>query len=270
MKFHTRLMNSVEIVAHRGASNEDPENTLAAFNRAIELGADAIECDVRLTSDQVPIVYHYYYLECLTAVNGPVFNYTAQQIEKFKVFGQNGKPSNEKIPTLFEVLEEVDGKIGLEIELKGPEVESARIVAGALNQFTHSFDAIEVTSYEPLLLIEFKAFCPEIATDLLIPRSESWMGLDIVTHNAVYRAKQAQARAVHLHPTQLTAEVVEAIHHQGIEIHAWDVNSEKDLDRACEFEIARICTDDLTSALQFFGRITYEHKKQSTEIKSIK
>ena len=56
-------MSTFEIVAHRGVPNEYPENTLTSFERAIELGADAVELDVRLTKDKIPVVYHYYYLD---------------------------------------------------------------------------------------------------------------------------------------------------------------------------------------------------------------
>lgn len=53
-------MTQFEIVAHRGAHDQVPENTLPAFERAIELGADAVELDVRLTADGIPVVYHLY------------------------------------------------------------------------------------------------------------------------------------------------------------------------------------------------------------------
>lgn len=56
-----------KIVAHRGTTS-GPENTLEAFRRALDLGADAIELDVRLTRDQRPVVYHYFYLEIDTSV----------------------------------------------------------------------------------------------------------------------------------------------------------------------------------------------------------
>jgi glycerophosphoryl diester phosphodiesterase len=56
-------MHTFEIVAHRGVATQYPENTIPAFLRAIELGADAVELDVRLTKDKIPVVYHYYYLD---------------------------------------------------------------------------------------------------------------------------------------------------------------------------------------------------------------
>lgn len=79
-------------------------------------------------------------------------------------------------------------------------------------------------------------------------------GPDVVAYNAIHRTKQAQARAVHLHPSQLSVEVVNTIRQQGIQIHAWDVNSTGNLRRVREMDITRICTDDLIQALQFFQK----------------
>lgn len=73
-------MSYFEIVAHRGVPTELPENTLPSFERAVELGADVIELDVRLTRDRVPIVYHYFYLDEATTGAGPVFQFTFDQI----------------------------------------------------------------------------------------------------------------------------------------------------------------------------------------------
>ena len=67
-------MKNFEIVAHRGIPTEAPENTIASFQRALELGADAIELDVRLTADKIPVVYHYFYLQENTSASGPIFD----------------------------------------------------------------------------------------------------------------------------------------------------------------------------------------------------
>lgn len=237
-------MAHLEIVAHRGVADEVPENTIAAFQRAIDLGADGVELDVRLTADQVPIVYHYFYLEEVTAGSGPVFNYTSDQLQDVQVpVSKGGSASYVSIPTLFEVLETIGGQIGLEIELKGPEPESPAIVGAVLQQFKHLWDTVEVTSYEPVLLLSIQEQCPGLATDLLLPRSEEWMRLDVVAYQAIHRGRLARARAVHLHPTQLSSELVSAVRRQGIEIHSWDVNDEQSLDTILAFDIRRIDTD---------------------------
>lgn len=244
-----------EVVAHRGVPKEGPENTIPAFQRAIDLGADAIEFDVRLTRDQVPIIHHYFYLEATTAVSGPVFDYTFDQLQDVEVLGSGDNVvSGCRIPTLREVMETFGGRMGLEIEIKGPEPESSQIVGAVLRNFSHLWETIEVTSYEPTLLLDIQQRCPGLATDLLFPRSEDWMRLDVVTYLAVHRARLARARAVHLHPTQLSSEVISALRSHGIEVHAWDVNDEQSLNSAMELGIPRICTDKLQQALDLRQR----------------
>lgn len=244
-----------EVVAHRGVPTEAPENTIPAFQRAIDLGADAIEFDVRLTRDRVPIIYHYFYLEEATSVSGLVSDYTFDQLQEVKVLGSGGSVvSGCRIPTLHEVLETFGGRTGLEIEIKGPEPESSEIVGAVLRDFRHLWETIEVTSYEPTLLLDIQQYCPGLATDLLFPRSEDWMRLDVVTYLAVHRARLARARAVHLHPTQLSSEVVSTIRSWGIEVHVWNVNDEQSLNSAMELGILRICTDKLQQALDYRQR----------------
>jgi glycerophosphoryl diester phosphodiesterase len=248
-------MPCFEVVAHRGVPTEVPGNTIPSFQRAVDLGADAIEFDVRLTRDRVPIIHHYFYLDEVTAISGPVFDYTLDQLQDMEVLGTSGNVVNGcRIPTLHEVLEAFGGLTGLEIEIKGPEPESSAIVGAALCDFRHLWETIEVTSYEPALLLDIQQCCPGLATDLLFPRSEDWMRVDVATYLAIHRARLARARAVHLHPTQLSSEVVSAVRAWGIEVHAWDVNDEQSLNNALELGVPRICTDKLQQALSFRQR----------------
>jgi len=137
--------------------------------------------------------------------------------------------------------------------LKGPEPEAAEIVGSLLGAYRHTWDMIEVTSFEPALLVNVRHICPGIATALLLPRSEDWMRLDVVAYAALHRARQAHAGAVHLHPTQLTHEVVSAIRAQGIDVHAWEVNDERSLRLAADLGLPQICTDELEQAVAFRG-----------------
>lgn len=246
-------MTYFEIVAHRGVSTDTPENTIPAFERAIELGADAVELDVRLTADGVPVVYHYFYLEQTTLLSGPIFEYTWEQLQ----LAQNFSDERLSIPTLQEVLETIGGKTGLEIEIKGPETTASATVATVLHQFKNFWDAIEITSYEPMILLDIRQRCPGLATDLLFPRSEAWMKPDVVTYLAIQRTLSAQARGVHLHPTQLSPDVVTSIRHQGIEVHGWDVNDKLSLKTVLELNIPRICTDNLEQALAFRQNVVH-------------
>jgi glycerophosphoryl diester phosphodiesterase len=250
-------MKYFEIVAHRGIPTEAPENTIASFQRAIDLGADAIELDVRLTSDKIPVVYHYFYLQENTSASGAIFDFTLEQLRNVKVFCKNNSAAKDgRISTLSEILEMFGGKIGFEIEIKGPEPESPEIVGGVLNEFKNFWNSFEITSYEPALLLSVQKICPGLIVDLLYPRSESWMKLDVVQYQAIHYSRLARARAVHLHPTQLSETIVNALCNQGIEIHAWDVNDEQSLETVAEFGIPRLCTDYFKQALAFRDRIS--------------
>lgn len=248
-----------EIVAHRGIASQAPENTLAAFRRAIELGADAVEFDVRLTADRIPVVYHYYYLDRVTTGVGPIFNYTLAQLRKVDVHCRADPALDTgKISTLAEVMDFINGRIGMEIEIKGPEPEAPDIIAGVLCQFKSNWDNLEITSYQPSFMLDIQRLCPGLKVDLLFPRSESWMKLDVVAYQAIHHSRLAHARAVHLHPTQLSADVVAAVKNAGIQIHAWDVNDEAALDRINGLGILRIDTDEFQQAFQYRFRVNQE------------
>jgi glycerophosphoryl diester phosphodiesterase len=259
-------MNSFEIVAHRGVSHKAPENTMQAFERAVELGADAVELDVRLTRDQAPAVFHYFYLDEITDLTGPIFNYTFEQIRKARV-GPQANPQGEPfhVASLHEVLETLAGRVGLEIEIKGPEPEAPQVIGKLLRQYRSLWDSMEVTSYEPLLLRAIREQCPGLVVDLLYPRSEPWMKLDVVAYTAIHRARLAGARAVHLHPTQLSPQVVKEIRSAGKEVHAWDVNDERGLDLVHELGLPRVCTDRLEQALAYRARTGGEDGHPLTE-----
>ena len=245
-----------QIVAHRGASvvlnrtDQAIGNTLPAFLRALELGADAVELDVRLTADQVPVVFHNFYLDGISSLTGPIFDHTWSELSKVRL----NKPDNPEITgsmsTLQEVLDILIGRIGLEIEIKGPEPASAEIIAGVLKNYPNLLCNIEITSSEPILLERFRGSLPGVPTDLLIPLSEPWMKSDVLAYNALQRGRLAGARAVHLHASQLSEEVVSKIRHGGCEVHAWGINDPSTYAAARELQISRLCTDNLEEILK--------------------
>lgn len=238
------------VVAHRGIIAAAPENTMAAFAAALELGIDAVELDVRLTRDRRAVVFHNYYLDDVTTGHGPVFDHTAADLETLRVVDRERGMAH-PLPLLEEVLSMFAGRLGLEIELKGPEPEAADIIGGLLNGVRSRWDGIEVTSFEPALLNALARSNAELGTALLFPLSESWMRADVVAYAALQRARLARARAVHLHPTQLSEDVVKTIRFGGVDVHAHSVNDERSLELAVALDIPWICTDRPERALAF-------------------
>jgi glycerophosphoryl diester phosphodiesterase len=245
-------MRRFEIVAHRGVPEGAPENTIAAFQRALELGADGIELDVRLSQDQVPVVFHNFYLDEGTNTSGPVFAHTLAELREVKLLGGRVEvPEECRIPTFLEVLEAFAGRLGLEIEIKGPEPESPKILARELEPFRNLWDTMEVTSYEPALLLDVGKRCPGLATDLIQRPSEDWMKLDVVAFVAVHTARLAGARAVHLHPNQLSSEVVNTVRAAGLEVHSGYANDVDSLRMMDQLGIPKFDTDNVRLALEF-------------------
>ena len=121
------LINPVDdsfiLIAHRGASAYYPENTIPAFEAAIEMGAEMIELDVQLTKDGVPVVFHDADIARCTNGRGRIKNHTLEELKKLdagKWFARKFKGT--RIPTLEEVLELSRGRIALNIEIKTESV----------------------------------------------------------------------------------------------------------------------------------------------------
>ena len=135
------------IVAHRGASAERPENTLAAFERAIEIGADAAECDVRLTADGAAVVLHDATVDRTTDGAGVVASMSAAEVRRLSA-------GDGPVPMLADVLACLSGRIGAVVELKDLPGEPGHREGSPVVDATLA--AIDDTGFAgPLILISF-------------------------------------------------------------------------------------------------------------------
>ncbi len=146
------------LYAHRGLHDnhsESPENTMAAFRLAVEKGY-GIELDVQLTKDMVPVVLHDYNLKRACNVDFKVSEHNYRELDQFSLFG-----SKEKIPTLREVLELVDGKVPLIIELKIRWMADilCEAVSGVLKNYPGTYC---IQSFNPFGLMWYKKHYPKI------------------------------------------------------------------------------------------------------------
>lgn len=159
------------VVAHRGASVEAPENTLAAFDLAVALGAGAVEFDVRVTADDNAVVVHDATLERTTDGTGLVRDLTLVEIRRLRA----GRDGADRVPTLDEVLRLLSGRAAADVEIKNvpgepdfdPDRERAvELVHEALDAVAFVGDVI-VSSFNPLSLAASRRLRPEVATGLL-------------------------------------------------------------------------------------------------------
>src|SRR5206468_4882936 len=162
-------------VAHRGASARAPENTLAAFREAIRLGADAIELDVQLSADGVPMVIHDLTVDRTTNGHGSVASFASRDLRRLDAGAWfSSRFKGERVPTLEEALECARGRCGLNVEIKeagggrggrraalpGPTGLVARAVARAVARVGFK-DLLIVSSFSGRALGEARAAMPE-------------------------------------------------------------------------------------------------------------
>ena len=115
----------VYVIAHRGAHDGIPENTLPAYQRAIELGADFVEVDVRLTADGVPVSLHSPELsKVIPGAKGKVGDYLWDELRKFDLGARHGQEwQGTRIPKISEVLKLCQGRCGVYFDLKEAPLE---------------------------------------------------------------------------------------------------------------------------------------------------
>src|SRR3954452_5816424 len=112
-------LRKVHIIAHRGASGYAPENTIAAFDKALEIKTDYIEIDVQRSKDGKLVIIHDHKVDRTTNGTGYVRDLTYEQLKRLDAGSWNGPQfSGEKIPSFEEILDRYHGKIGILIELK--------------------------------------------------------------------------------------------------------------------------------------------------------
>lgn len=145
------------VIAHRGASAEKPENTLAAFRRALALDADGIELDVQVTRDGVPVVFHDATLRRLTGSAGRIAGKTWAELRSLRVGGR------EPIPRLADVLRLTRGLTVVQIELKcGPVAPVIRAITAA-----HAAEWVILASFKARLVAESRKLAPAIPRMLI-------------------------------------------------------------------------------------------------------
>ena len=206
------------VIAHRGASDYAPENTVAAFDLAIELGARHIELDVELSSDVHIVVIHDDTLDRTTNASGPVTDRTLADLRRLDAGSWFGaRYSGERIPVYTDVLKRYRGRAHLHTEIKGRSPVLVQRVADVVRTRCMQ-EQVTITSFLREQLEEIRASAPELATGWLVEQ---------VTDEVVAEAHALGLRQVCPRADGLTPELVSRLHGEGFVVRAWGVSSDE-------------------------------------------
>jgi glycerophosphoryl diester phosphodiesterase len=212
------------VYAHRGASAEFPENTLAAFRRALELGADGIELDVHLSKDGYPVVIHDETVDRTTNGTGAVAEMTLEELQALDA------GSGQKIPTLSEVLDLVGEDLHVDIEVKANAAGEAVLkeLEGRTNRWLiSSFD------WDVLRYVRTKSADAEL-----------WVLTIGATEEAIAVAREIGSPALAILHRALDQDIVAYLKEQGLDFWPWTVNDPEQAKLYADWGAIGICTDD--------------------------
>lgn len=211
------ILSETQITAHRGFSKVAPENTGYAFEAACDSPADYIELDVQLTADDQLVVFHDSTLDRTTDGKGRLASYTYDELQKLSAgswFNNTGEFDDAKIMLLSDVLELVDGRKMMNIEIKdtGSAIETAESAVAVIKEYGIE-DSCYVTSFSYPALKRVKQLDPRIKTGLIA---------NVATITAFSQFKNIDALSMnHIFVNQ---NVVNNAHQHGKRIFVWTVD----------------------------------------------
>lgn len=212
----TPMHNNCLAIGHRGACGYAPENTLASFKKALELGVDMVEFDVYLCKSGEVVVIHDDTVDRTTNGTGFINDLTLKQLKQLDI--DNG----EKVPTLQEVLDCIDRKCIVNIELKGPH--TALPVAKIIHEYiTHKgwqYKDFLISSFDHQQLAVTKSIDPNLRIGLL---------LHALSVHLPHIGQQFGAYSLHVNSESTTQEFVDDTHKSGLKFFVYTVNNPEEI-----------------------------------------
>ncbi len=221
------------IWAHRGASKIAPENTMAAFSAAVELGADGLELDIHLSRDGIPVVIHDESLERTTDGRGLVADTSLEQLQQLDAGGWFSPDfMGEPLPTIAEVLSAFSGKLSLNLELK--EFSAGVEVLSLLRQ--HSAAEVVISSFDYDLLKGLRSLDEALPLAVLFDDG-SW-------RQAVRLANEISACAFHPADNLVCRRMVAACRKLALPVSVWTVDREEQARSLVRMGVSGLFTND--------------------------
>ncbi|MBW1769910.1 MAG: glycerophosphodiester phosphodiesterase [Deltaproteobacteria bacterium] len=221
------------IMGHRGAAALEPENTMRSIERAVEIGVDAVEIDVRLSKDRELVVIHDSTVDRTTNGSGPVSGYLLDDLKKLDA------GEGQTIPTLQEVMELIGHKVKLVIELK--EEETERMVVELIKR-NNLDDNVYVISFWHELVKAVKVIESCIKTGVLL------VGCPVDT----CVASQASADALVMKYNFVNRHFVEMVHKDGLKVFVWNIDDRHLLKPYVDMGVDGIGSNDPRVLVEYF------------------
>lgn len=231
-------LERTKVWAHRGASGYAPENTISAFQKAIEMGADGIELDVQLTKDRQLVVIHDERIDRVSDGSGLVADYTLEELRQFNYNKTHPECGHADIPTLEEVLDLMK-PTGMMINIE-------------LKTGIHFYEGIERMTYE---LVEAKGMHNQVIYSsfnhnsvMEMRRLDATVKTGFLDNDEIYNvaayAKNCGVTA--LHPNKIHLQMpgyVEACKKEGLNVHVWTINSEEEVRTMKKLKVDAVITN---------------------------
>jgi glycerophosphoryl diester phosphodiesterase len=201
------------IWAHRGASGHAPENTLVAFEKAMAMGADGIECDLRESRDGEVVIFHDPTVKRLTGQNGRVVDLTLSELKRLDI-GSWFAPSfaGQKIVTAEEFIGKVPPPFLMNLEIKAASPQ--KVVD--LIQKKGIADRIVVSSFDHILLKKVRSLHPTLPIGYLVNREP--------LKKILQEARRLEAVSINIASKQVTADRIENAHREKLKVYVYTVN----------------------------------------------
>lgn len=243
------IFHETKAMAHRGASTEAPENTMAAFQKAIDDMADYIELDVQLTNNGEVIVMHDSNAYRTTGVDANIVNMTYKEVKTLDAGSWfSDEYVGENVPSLKEVLELTQGKIKLNIELKPADngTALAKNTVRIIEKYNMVNDCV-ITSFSESALKAVKTYNQEIKVGYILSAAYGdfydMKNVDFFSVNAAFLSKRT----------------IDAIHNSGKRVYAWTVNNKESIKNLTNKGVDGIITDNPVLAREtIYSRDTSE------------
>lgn len=226
----------MKIFAHRGLSSLYPENTILAFEKALEYKIDGVETDVQLTKDNKAVIIHDEMLDRTTGVHGFVKDFTLEEIKKLNA--NNKKEGVHRIPTLDEFLDLfVDRKdliINLELKTSIFEYEGIEEIVYDSMKKHNLLDNIIISSFNHESLLRFKKIDESIKTAVLTA--------DRIVNVEEY-VKSLGCSAYHPLFATVKKDRIDKAHSLGLDVNVWTIDDEMYLNMVKQMGVDTVMTN---------------------------